>query len=424
VFSDADGTSGQIRVSGGTATITFDGPAVAQSTSGRLTTVTGTGVTMTNMVLAGAAPNVAVRTTGGSNGTVTLAGLHSTPPVRAFSGRGVVLTGPATLDNGIGLLELSGAQGATITITRAGVALPQDASVTILNAADTTIDSQQPMRQLRVGAWGAGTEGLPDSVSAPRINVLQCGGDFNADVLLSGNGQAVGVPVLGNVRVLGALASGEWDIAGKTSRIAAGSVGSDWDGTFGDVASFSTAGDLAGSVTANSINSLGAGTITNAEIDLTRTFAAGATALNRLNVRGAIAGTRVRSTAGIGTVSAGSITGSSIFAGVFNGGGGGPERAPLISPASFVNPATIKSVTVRTRGTPSFVGSNISASTLGRMNLGTIQVNNGGTPYGLSGETIASVQGRRDDTGEFARVARLTEPADGIVAGDFQVRVF
>jgi hypothetical protein len=422
-FTDGDGTVAQIRASGGTATITFDGNPVSQSTSGRLTTVTGTGVTMTNMVLAGANPNVGVRTTSG-NGTATLGGLSSQPPVRAFSGRGVVLTGPAALQNGIGRLELAGVQGTTLTINRSGEALLQDASITLLSVTDTTITSQQPMRQLRVGNWSAGVPGVLDSVTTPRINVLQCGGDFNAGVTLSGNGQVVGRPVLGNAKVLGALASGTWNVAGKTSRVAAGSVGSDWSGRFGDVASFATAGDLSGSLTADSIKSLSAGTLTNAQIDLNRAFAARATALNRLNVRGAITGTRVRSDADIGTVSAASITGSSIFAGVANGGGGGAARSLPIDATAFVNAATIKSVTIRTRGTPSFVGSNIVASTLGRINGGTIDVNNGGTPYGLAAQTIGSLSGQRNDTGESRHVAGLTDPSDTIVVGDFQARVF
>jgi hypothetical protein len=424
VFTDGDGTNAQIRVSGGTATITFDGNPVSQSTSGRLTTVTGTGVAMTNLVMGGASPNVSIRTTGGTNGTVTLAAMTSNPPVRAFSGRGVVLTGPATFDNGVGKLELASAQDATITINRGSQALLQDASVTILDVDDSTITSQQPLRQLRVGEWEAGIPGQPDAVTAPRINVLQCARGFNADVTLSGNGQVVGRPVLGSVKVLGGLESGTWNVAGKTSRIATGGVDSGWTGTFGDVANFTVTGNMAGSITANSINAMNVGTLTNANIDLTRPFAANATALNRLNVRSAISGTRIRSDANIGTVSAESISGSSIFAGVANGGGGGAARALPTDATSFVNPASIKSVTVRSRGTPSFVGSNIVASSLGRLNLGTVQTNNGGTPYGVAANDIASIQGQRSDTGETARAARLTDPSDNIVAGDFNARLF
>ena len=426
-FTDADGTVARLRVSGGAATLTFDGNPVGQSTSGRLTTVTGTGVTMTNMVLSGASPSVAVRAAGG-DGSVALGGLSAAGPVRGIAAPGVVLTGPATLSNGIGRLTLGGARDTTLTINRSGQALLQDASVSIGSVTDAAITSQQPMRQLRVGSWGLGNENQSNTVTTTRINVLRCAGDFNAGLALSGNGQAVGQPVLGNAKVVGALASGAWDVAGKTGRVAAGSVGSGWNGTFGELSSFSTPGDFAGSITANTINSLGAGSLTNAGIDVTRAFAKGATALNRLNVRGAIAGTRVRSGADIGSVSAASFTGSSVFAGVANGGGGpgggGAARSLPADATAFVAPATIKSVTIRTRGTPSFVGSNIAASTLGRINGGTIQVDNGGAPYGLAAQTIRSLSGQRNDTGETRHVAGLTDPSDTIIVGDFQARVF
>jgi hypothetical protein len=109
---------------------------------------------------------------------------------------------------------------------------------------------------------------------------------------------------------------------------------------------------------------------------------------------------------------------------VANGGGGGAARSLPADASAFVSPATIKGVAIRTRGTPSFVGSNIAASTLGRINGGTIQVGNGGTPYGLAAQTILSLSGQRNDTGETRHVAGLTDPSDTIIVGDFQARVF
>ena len=420
-FTDADGTVATIHAAGGAATVTFDGTGVASSTTGRAATVTGTNVTMTNLVITGTNPSVTVRTAGG-DGRVSLGGLSAAGPVRTFSGRGVDFTGAATLSNGIGKLELSRAQAATITINRSGQARLQDASATILAVQDTTIASQQPFRLLRVGGWAAGIPGQPDSITTPRINVLQSGTDFNADVTLSGNGQVVGRPVLGNARVLGALALGAWNVAGKTSRVAAGSVGSNWSGTFGDVANFTTAGDLAGNITADSINVLNANTITNAEVTLNRPFAQGprATALNRLNVRGAISNADIRTTANIGTVSAASITGSTIFAGVNGGGSNLPTAA-----TDFANAATIRNVTIRNRGTtPAFVDTNIAASGLGRMNLGAVQVSNGGQPFGLAALAVQSLSAVRTDTGAPVRGARLTDPADGLDLVDFKVRIF
>ena len=113
-----------------------------------------------------------------------------------------------------------------------------------------------------------------NSITTLRVNTLQSAGDFASDLALSGNGQAVGAPVLGNTRVGGALAAGDWNVAGKTVRVAAGSVGNGWSGTFGNLASLAVAGDLAGDVTADSINSVAANTMTGARITLNQAFSA------------------------------------------------------------------------------------------------------------------------------------------------------
>jgi len=424
-FTDADGTVGVVRVAGGAATVTLDGTGLAQSTTGRAVAVTGTNVAMTNIVITGANPSVTVTGTGTTgNGLLTLPAVSAAGPVRSFSGRQVDFTGAATFSDGIGKLELARAQNATITINRSGQARLQDASATILFIQDTSITSQQPFRQFRTGNWQAGG-GRLDELIAPRINVLQSGGDINANLSVSGAGQAVGRPVLGNVLVLGGLNSGTWNVAGKTSRIGVGGVASTWVGTFGDVANFTARGGLSGSLTADSINALNAESMTNAVIRLNRPFAPGArsTALNRLNVRGAVTNADIRANSNIGTVSAASMTGSTIFAGVNAGGGGGGRNLPTAATA-FVSAASIRNVTIRNRGTtPAFIDTNIAASDLGRMNLGAVQVSNSGRAFGLAAQTVRSVSALGANATPI-RGTQLTEPTESIDATDFEVRVF
>lgn len=415
-FTDADGTAAVIRVAGGAATVTFDGTNLASAPSGTAVTVTGTNVVMTNLVITGPNPNVTVTTAGG-DGSVTLGGMSAAGPVNGFRGPGVVLGGTTTLANGIGRLDLGGTQGATINITRGGQARLQDAAVNIGTAQDTSISSQQPLSQLRVGSWTAGVPGQPDGITTPRINTIQSAGDFAASISLSGNGQAVGRPILGNVRVAGALAGGTWDVDGRASRVAAGSVAPGWAGVFGDVSSFAVTNDFAGTLTADSINALSAGSITNADITLNRPSTPRATALNRLAVRGAIAGTDVRATADIGSVSAASITGSTIYAGLTAPGG----ALPSVPPAGDT---TIKNVTITSRGsTPAFVDSNIAARTLGRISLGVVQVSNAGEPFGLAALSLRALSAV-GAAGAPIREANLTDQADSFVQSDFAVRIF
>ena len=118
-------------------------------------------------------------------------------------------------------------------------------------------------------------------------------------------------------------------------------------------------------------------------------------------------------------MTAAAVTGSTIYAGVNPPAG---ALLPTVA-ADFVAPATIRGVNIRTRGTSGFSNSAIAASTLGRMNLGVVNTDNGGAPFGIAAQTIAGVSA----TGSGANVvrrSRLTEPADSITCGDFNVVVF
>src|SRR2546429_7993860 len=59
-FTDADGTAATVRITGGTATVTFDGTGLSQSTTGRAVSVAGTNVVMTNLVITGTNPSVTI----------------------------------------------------------------------------------------------------------------------------------------------------------------------------------------------------------------------------------------------------------------------------------------------------------------------------------------------------------------------------
>jgi hypothetical protein len=178
----------------------------------------------------------------------------------------------------------------------------------------------------------------------------------------------------------------------------------------------SVGGDLAGSWTANSINALSS--ITGAAITLNEPFAARATGLNRLAVRGAISGANIRANADIGTVSAASIIGSTIYAGVTSPGNNLPATA-----AAFVNAATIRNVTIRNRTTtPAFADSNIAASTIGRANLGLVQIANAAEEFGLAAQTVRSLSAVAGTTA--VRESQMDEPAESLDLTDFDVRIF
>lgn len=414
-YTDADGTVGVVSVAGGSATLSFAGTGVTQ-TPGRNLVISGTAVELDQVTATGGSPNITVRGRGGADNRLVVNGIEG-GAIRNFVGREVILRGRSDLAGGIGRLDVFQTEDAEIII---GAALDPrlQPAITLVSANDTDINSASRIRSIRFDAWTSDpTAPDPDVIAAPSVGSLQSGGDFGGTLTLNnpGNGDA-----LGNARVNGSV-TGPWTVTGSTGSVSVGSTAASWLGNFGgSVRSLVVGGDLAGSLSAVNAGSLRVGSMTGANIALTQPNVAGAIALRSLNARGAISGSNLRADAGeIGSVVAGSISNSTIYAGVAPGEGAGLPDAPT----DFIAPATIRSVTVRNRTGPSFVGSDIAAQTLGTMNLGVIQTANGGVPFGLAAGSIASVTAA-DAAGARIRHARLDEPGESQASADFKVRVF
>ena len=98
-------------------------------------------------------------------------------------------------------------------------------------------------------------------------------------------------------------------------------------------------------------------------------------------------------------------------------------RAVQVVLGDFASASSIRGVTVRNRGTtPGFANSDVAASALGRMNLGLVQVDNAGVPFGLAADTIQSLSAVGAG-GAPIRTAVLTDPGQSIDQTDFKVRV-
>jgi cyclophilin family peptidyl-prolyl cis-trans isomerase len=412
-YTDPDGTVGTITVNGGSATVSFAGTGIVQTPAGRNITLAGTAVEADQITATGGSPAINVRGRGGDQRLV-VRGING-GAVRSFAGREVILQGTSNIAGGIGRLDLFRTEDATITLGAPADARLQPV-ITLGSAEDTDITSAATIKNIRFGSWASG-DAESDAISAPAIGKLQSDGDFTGVLTLNGPGTGTN---LGNSRVKGA-ATGTWSVQGTVGNISVGSTAASWLGSFGGpIGALAVAGDLAGTLNAASVRSLRAGSLTGANITLIQPTAAGAIALGSLNSRGAIANSNIRAVgADVGSVSALSITNSTIYAGV-----NPAEGAALPDAATdFVAAATIRSVTVRNRTAASFVNSDIAAQTLGRMNLGVINTANGGVPFGLAGDTILSVTAT-DAAGARIRFARLTEAGDSRESADFKVRVF
>lgn len=129
---------------------------------------------------------------------------------------------------------------------------------------------------------------------------------------------------------------------------------------------------------------------------------------------GSLNGSDVRAASGIGTITAGAMTNSRVFAGVQ----GGVSTLPTSS-ADFANPAaSIRSLSVKRL----FSNSLVAAPTIRRASLGNVSSPaNNGTAFGVAAQRIQSVSATTPSG--RVRAARLDDPAGSVIEGDFNVRL-
>jgi hypothetical protein len=344
----------------------------------------------------------------GGDNLVIINGMNADAPIGTVTARDATLRGAAAFASTLGRLDLGRAVGATINV--GGTPQDRPSSIRIVSAEDTDITSTAPVRALSLGG-ATNVDPAEDVITAPSIQRFTVDGDYVS---------SLSVGSLGTARVGGGVAAGTWNV-GEARSVVVTNTGPGWTGTFtGGVRSFSANGDLSGTLTAASINSLRAGSMTGADVTLTRAAAPRTPpALGRLTSAGTIADSRIRASHDLGTITAAAITGSTIYVGV-----NAPATGLLpAGAADFIAPATIRGVNVRTRGTAGFSNSAIAAPAMGRVNLGVVNSDNASVPFGLAAQSIASLNAVGSG-GNSIRSKRLSEPADNINFGDFNVLLF
>ena len=183
-------------------------------------------------------------------------------------------------------------------------------------------------------------------------------------------------------------------------------------------------------VSATTVGSVSAGSITGSAWTiaqrLTSVSAGSITALNlsagsvgAIIDRGAATNDTINSSGNIGLVSALSLTGARIYA-------GGPTLDAGGIPTAFGTDQTISAVVV---GKGGFSNSIIGGGTLSRVSLGAVTSANGGTPFGVAAHKILSlaalVDGKRLTLARAASEAQVTAALTkaGITANDLAIRI-
>jgi hypothetical protein len=264
-----------------------------------------------------------------------------------------------------------------------------------------------------------------------RLGIAAIPGDWGADVTLSGVGATR--YTLGTAQIAGG-ADGTWEVTGHGNSVKVGSSAVTWDVTFtGNVASVTSNGDLSGRFEANSIGTVSAKNITDAEFNLNQVPDPKLLALKTMTAKEWMTAVRVLSAGNIGSVSALGMANSSVFAGVLathdtNGDG----VLDLPNPATELDltaagRAFIKSVRVSgVRGADrqyadSLINSNLAAAEFGSVYLGYVRTANSGVPFGLAADHIQMLTTRdKEGTAVFRNLAL---PGDSGVWDDAEVRV-
>jgi cyclophilin family peptidyl-prolyl cis-trans isomerase len=213
------------------------------------------------------------------------------------------------------------------------------------------------------------------------------------------------------LRFGGAVASSSLSTAGSIGKIFAGSM---------------TSTQIA-SATISSIDVTGA--VAGGTITTSQAFSKNKLEIGRLSIGGDLGTTTITSVGNIGAITAASVTGSHIYAGVsstISQGLGLPA-----STSDFAANARIASVTLG-KATTAFSSSFITAENLGPLHLGNVASSNGGVPFGIAAHKITAatatlVPGGTINAGaaqlKSATTLSAYETAKKITLGDFKLEL-
>ena len=321
--------------------------------------------------------------------SMTLAGASLLPTAKTL--------GTTTIkgNSGVSTWNITGNVGAITAGSATGLQLVSTGAAGTLNlgvVSGTSLNVGGVLAGVTAKSWSGG------SISAASLtNLSVTAGDLNAAIALSGAGVSATGKTLGSVKSAGAI-DGIWSVTGATGTIAAVSIPSTWNGTFGgNIASLSVSHDASGKLKAGSITTMsimgkyGDGISGDTSLKLTQPLGGVKAALGSLSVGRWMDNVNVTSLDSLGAITAGGMTGSNVYAGVLNVD---DALAPIASLNSAVlSPVSIASVTIKgiTGAPASFVNTNLAGWNIGTLKLNMIQVAN--TPngtFGVAANTIKS----------------------------------
>jgi hypothetical protein len=317
------------------------------------------------------------------------------------------------------LIGALGAKAVTFTDadgTKATITVKGGGSATVHLSGDT-LSQTSDKSGVTVSGTNVAVTGITGSrtVRGTILRVTAKGGNGTVSV-----GPVITDGALGTIDAKGVDLTGGITASGSITRITVNRI-TGGEVSVGDASTklnLKVNSDASFDLSAPAVNSISVGgNLTDSTLTFTAPTTRGVVDLRNLSVGGAITSTKVDSEGSIGTISARKMVGSSVFAGVSIA----PGKALPTSDAEFSSADSIGSVKLKkVAGTPSFINSDIAAHSLGTLNLGVVQLSNGGHPFGVASGKIGSASVVDDSTGTEVKLhdAQTQAEVDDAVSKD------
>jgi len=360
--------------SGFRTTVSLKGPGSAQVQFGGVdlaqngSTVSGTDISVDSVTLSGtnSGSSLAVQTRG-KNSTVEIGAITDDSSIGSIEAPTALLRGNIHIAGNVGRIDLDTATDDTITVGAANSIAPF--SLNVQRADGLTLTSFQPISVVNAGQW-ISSDGTAATINARSIGAIHTQVSFSANLFLTN-----GLGVFDAAQITG----GTWTI-----------------------------GQGIGSIT----------------LRHNATFTINADFLRRLTMGGALLGSTIETKGSIGSVTATGMLNTTVIAGILIPGPGSLQSPPLVVAAQ------IKDISIhKTRLGASFTNSFIEARNILSADLGTIQMANNGTPFGIATSQLIRLSGQDSLTHKVFSIANPTSSASvsallaqkGITPQDFAV---
>ncbi len=301
VFTQPNGVIGTLKVTGGTALITFASSVVTTDTTNTVVTASGAGATIASIAITDSSPAASLTLTVTNGSAVSIGSITDTGRVSLLGLPNATLLGDASFAS-IGRLVLAGAIDSTLTLGDAA-----STTVLISNATDTSLIDTGSIASITSSEW-LNNNGGYYTVSTPRLGRLVVTSTFADSLNVTSASSSLAAASVGQV-------SAPWTVAGAIGRAGFGSAVSTWslvaNGSIGTL-------DIASGLTSNiSAGSIGTVDISGATTGSTINTTATEPRIGRLVFGGAVSSSyvTVASNGSIGSVTALSFTNSNVSAG-------------------------------------------------------------------------------------------------------------